>query len=128
MWDARVQPDTFTDYYNTVRPQRCCHRRTPDAAYRARPSAGRADTPAGAHWRVRADHVDSCDKIILRHAGRLHHIGIGHRWTNTPVLMLIADLNIRIIATTNGQLIRELTLDTSRDCQPQKPKPPPAND
>ena len=63
----------------------------------------------------------------MRHAGRLHHIGIGHRWANTAVRMLIADLNIPIIATTNGQLIRELTLDTSRDYHPQKPKTPPAN-
>jgi hypothetical protein len=56
--------------------------------------------------------------------GHLHHIGIGHRWANTPVLMLIADLNIRIIATATGDLIRELTLDTSRNYQPQKPKHP----
>jgi hypothetical protein len=76
---------------------------------------------------VRTDQVDSYGKITLRHAGRLHHIGIGHRWANTPVLMLIANLNIRIIATANGQLIRELTLDTNRNYQPQKPKPPPAN-
>ncbi|WP_264078792.1 hypothetical protein [Mycobacterium szulgai] len=41
--------------------------------------------------------------------------------------MLIADLNIRIIATTNGHLIRELTLDTTRNYQPQKQKTPPAN-
>jgi hypothetical protein len=41
--------------------------------------------------------------------------------------MLIADLDIRILATTSGQLIRHLTLDTTRNYQPQKPKTPPAN-
>ncbi|WP_231993766.1 hypothetical protein [Mycobacterium sp. 852002-50816_SCH5313054-b] len=76
---------------------------------------------------MRTDRVDSYGKLTLRHAGRLHHIGIGHRWANTPVLMLIADLNIRIIATPGGQLIRELTLDTNSDYQPQKQKTPPAN-
>jgi hypothetical protein len=58
---------------------------------------------------------------------RLHHIGIDHRWANTVVLMLMANLQIRVIATADGQLIRELTLDTSRDYQPQNPKTPPAN-
>ncbi|SOX56766.1 transposase [Mycobacterium ahvazicum] len=125
--DLQAQLDAFTDYYNTVRPHRSCHRHTPDHTYRARPHAGPAGTPAGIHWRVRTDHVDRYGKITLRHAGRLHHIGIGHRWANTAVLMLIADLDIRIIATTGGQLIRELTLDTTRNYQPQKPKTPPAN-
>ena len=41
--------------------------------------------------------------------------------------MLIADLNIRIIATPGGQLIRQLTLDTNSDYQPHKQKTPPAN-
>jgi hypothetical protein len=41
--------------------------------------------------------------------------------------MLIADIKVRIIATTTGQLIREIILDTSRDYQPQKPKTPPAH-
>ncbi|HZD15551.1 MAG TPA: integrase core domain-containing protein, partial [Pseudonocardiaceae bacterium] len=126
--DLQDQLDTFTDYYNTVRPHRSCQRRTPDDAYRARPLAGPAAVPAGTHWRVRSDHVDPYGKLTLRHAGHLHHIGIGHRWANTPVLMLIADLNIRIITTANGQLIRQLTLDTGRDYQPQHRKTPPAND
>jgi hypothetical protein len=36
--------------------------------------------------------------------------------------MLIADLNIRIIATGNGQVIRQLTLDTARN-YPKHPQP-----
>lgn len=125
--DLQAQLDAFTEYYNTVRPHRSCDRRTPHHAYHARPPAGPTNTPAGIHWRVRTDRVDTYGKLTLRHAGRLHHIGIGHRWANTPVLMLIADLNIRIIANPHGQLIRKLTLDTSRDYQPQNQKTPPAN-
>lgn len=125
--DLQAQLDAFTEYYNTVRPHHSCGRRTPHDAYRARPPAGPANTPAGIHWRVRTDRVDSYGKLTVRHAGRLHHIGIGHRWATTPVLMLIADLHIRIITTPGGQLIRELTLDPSTDYQPQKQKTPPAN-
>jgi hypothetical protein len=33
--------------------------------------------------------------------------------------MLIRELNIRIITEDTGELIRELTLDTTRDYQPQ---------
>jgi transposase InsO family protein len=125
--DLQTQLNTFADYYNTIRPHRSCNRRTPEDTYRCRPLAGPADTPPGIHWRVRTDHVDRYGKLTLRHAGRLHHIGIGHRWTNTAVLMLIADLDIRIINTTTGQLIRQFTLDTSRNYQPQQRKTPPAN-
>jgi hypothetical protein len=43
--------------------------------------------------------------------GRLHHIGIGQDQAGTRVLMLIRELNIRIISEDTGELIRELTLD-----------------
>jgi hypothetical protein len=44
---------------------------------------------------------------------QLHHIGVGRAWARTPVLMLIRELNIRIITETDGGLIRELVLDPS---------------
>jgi len=37
----------------------------------------------------------------------------------TPVLMLIQDLDIHIINATTGELIRDLTLDPTKDYQPQ---------
>ena len=69
------------------------------------------------HFLVRKDRVDRDGQLTLRHAGRLHHIGVGRERTNR-VLMLIADLHIRIIDKHTGQLIRELDLDPSRDYQP----------
>ena len=48
----------------------------------------------------------------------VHHIGIGRR-ARTPVLMIIHDLNIRIINPTTGELLRQLTLNPDRDYQPQ---------
>jgi transposase InsO family protein len=116
--ELQTQLDTFADYYNTRRPHRSCDRHTPQHAYHARPLAGPVGTPAGIHWRLRSDTIDRDGKLTLRHAGRLHHIGIGRDHAAIRVLMLIADRNIRIIDADTGQLIRELILDPSRDYQP----------
>jgi hypothetical protein len=45
----------------------------------------------------RRDRVDADGKLTLRHKSRLHHIGIGCRWSGTNVLILARDLDIRII-------------------------------
>jgi Integrase core domain len=70
------------------------------------------------HFRVRKDRIDSNGKLSLRHNSRLHHIGIGRDHAGTRVLMLIRDLDIRIITEDTGELLRELTLDPNRDYQP----------
>jgi hypothetical protein len=67
---------------------------------------------------VRTDRIDRDGKLTLRHAGRLHHIGIGRDHAGTRILMLIADLDIRIIDATTGTLLRALRLDPNRDYQP----------
>jgi transposase InsO family protein len=116
----QAQLDTFTDYYNTARPHRGIDRQTPAAAWAARPRAipTRQGIQISDHFRVRKDRVDRDGKLTLRHNSRLHHIGIGHDRAGTRVLMLIRELNIRIITEDSGELIRELTLDPSRDYQP----------
>ena len=62
----------------------------------------------------------------MRHNSRLHHIGLGARLAGTPVTLLIDNLNIRVIHRHTGELIRELTLDPTRDYQPRglPPGPP----
>jgi hypothetical protein len=42
-------------------------------------------------------------------------------------LMIVHDLHLRVINATTGELLRELTLDPSRDYQPtgRPPGPPP---
>jgi transposase InsO family protein len=119
--------DAFTSYYNTQRPHRALpHRATPATIYQARPKATPASTTGATHHRVRADRVDADGKLTLRHAGRLHHIGIGRTHARTRVLMLIHDLNVRVINAATGELIRELTLDPTRDYQPTgRPAGPP---
>jgi hypothetical protein len=61
--------------------------------------------------------------VTIRHAGHLHHIGIGRTHARTHVILLIQDLDIRIINASTGELLRELTIDTTRDYQRQPPRP-----
>ena len=95
-------------------------------AYLARPKAIPTGTKIPAHYRVRNDTIDPGGTITLRHNSRLHHIGVGANRRGTRVALLIDDLHIRVIGRDTGELIRELTLDPSRDYQPRglPPAPP----
>jgi hypothetical protein len=52
--------------------------------------------------------------------GRLFHIGVGRAFSHQPIRLLIADRHVRVLAE-DGTLIRELTLDPTRNYQPQEP-------
>jgi transposase InsO family protein len=121
--ELQTQLDTFRGYYNTARPHRAIDRRTPATAWAARTRAvpTRQGIRIDEQFRVRKDRVDTDGKLTLRHGSRLHHIGIGRAWAHTRVLMLIRELNIRVITEADGELIRELVLDPTRDYQPQHP-------
>ena len=113
--------DEFRRYYNTTRPHRALSRATPQQAYQARPKAVPTAAPLDTgHYRVRHDRIDPSGVITLRHNSRLHHIGLGRRHARTRVLVLIRDRHIRVL-NTDGELLRELTLDPTRDYQPQAP-------
>ena len=71
------------------------------------------------NYRVRHDRIDTSGVITLRHNSRLHHIGLGRRHARTRVLVLVRDRHIRVLAADGGELLRELTLDPTRDYQPQ---------
>ena len=110
--------DRFVDTYNQHRPHRSLpHRATPATAYAARPKAGPGDRTGDTHARVRTDRVDTGGKITLRHAGSLYSIGIGRTHARTRVLILVHDLDIRIIDAATGELLRELTLDATKRYQ-----------
>lgn len=116
----QAQLETFNAYYNDVRPHRALDRRTPRQAYHARPKAGPVHdgslvTP---HFRVRHDKVSKTGNLSLRHNSRMRHIGVGREHKNRRVIVLIADLHVRVI-TEEGELLRDFTLDPDRDYQPQ---------
>ncbi len=53
------------------------------------------------------------------------HIGIGRTHARTHVILLVDDLHVRVIDATTGELLRDLTIDTTRDYQPTgKPNGP----
>jgi hypothetical protein len=64
--------------------------------------------------------VDQFGKLTLRHAGQLHHVGVGRAHARKHVLMLIHDADVTICDATTGEIIRELTIDPTRDYQPRE--------
>jgi transposase InsO family protein len=118
--DLQGHLDTFVELYNHHRPHRSLGRRTPAIVYSLLPKASPQGTGAGTHHRVRHDRIDKTGAISLRRAGRMHHIGIGRTHAGRQVLMLIDDLDIRVIDTTTGAVLRALTLDPNRGYQPRQ--------
>jgi len=113
----QLQLDTFRTYYNQQRPHRALRGNTPLHAFHARLKAGPVAASPPAHYRVRHDRVDKCGRVTLRYLSRLHHIGLGAAYRGYPVHILVANKSVRVIRE-DGSLIRELTLDPSRDYQP----------
>jgi hypothetical protein len=124
--DLQTLIDRFTAAYNHHRPHRSLpHQATPAAIYTALPKAlptGSRETDT--HTRVRHDRIDDSGVVTLRTAGRLHHIGIGRTHARTHIIMLADDLHVRIVNAATGELLRELTIDPTRDYQPQQRNPP----
>jgi hypothetical protein len=110
--DLQALLDRFIDDYNQHRPHRSLHDRTPAAAYHARPKAAPSSVHQP-HHRVRRDKV-SHGNVSLRVGGQLHHIGLGRHLHGTPIIMLIADLDVRVIHAVTGEIIRTLTIDPTR--------------
>jgi transposase InsO family protein len=122
--------DTFRDQYNQARPHRSLpHQATPAAAYAARPKAtpGAADRSTDSHHRVRFDKIDKSGTVTLRVAGQLRHIGVGRTHAGTHVILLVQDLQVRVVNAATGELLRDLIIDSRRDYQPtgRPPGPPP---
>jgi len=115
--ELQEQLDAFRHYYNHIRPHRALGRRTPLQAYSSRVKARPAGASAATYFRVREDKVDKAGKVSLRYDSRLYKIGVGRAHKGRVVRLLIADRDIRVI-DTNGELLRELTLDPSRIYQP----------
>ena len=111
--------DEFVDNYNERRPHRSlAESSTPTAAYLARPKAGAGAGTSAPHDRVRRDRGDKAGTVTLRVHGKLHHIGIGRIHAGTHVIMLVHELHVRVVQAATGELLRDFTLDPTRDYQP----------
>lgn len=122
IFELQHQLDQLVDEYNHRRPHSSLGKQTPSSKYTTLPKATPDSSGLGDHYRTRHDIINKSGTVTLRHAGRLHHIGIGRTYTGTRIIMLINELDIRVVDTTTGELLRHLTLDPTRDYQPhQKP-------
>jgi hypothetical protein len=98
--------DAFADEYNHRRAHKSLpHRQTPAARYHSLPKAAPpTSVTTQPHNRVRQDKIDKTGKVTLRHAGTLHHIGVGRTHAQTHVTVLVQDLDITIVDTTTGEV------------------------
>lgn len=113
----QLQLDAFRGYYNQERPHRSLFGQTPLFAFSARLKARPDPVPSATYFRVRKDKVDRFGRVTLRYLGHLRHIGLGLAYKNRAVRLLVAGDHVRVV-TDEGSLLRELTLDPSRDYQP----------
>jgi transposase InsO family protein len=113
----QLQLDAFHLYYNQQRPHRSVDGRTPLQAFEARLKARPALATPPVQYRVRRDRLDADGRVTIRYLGRLRHIHVSYRRRRRPVTLLVAGPEVRILAE-DGSLLRELTLDPTRDYQP----------
>ncbi len=111
--ELQTQLDRFREHYNEHRPHRARDRATPGTAYRATPKA----IPAGgrdSRYRLRYDRVDLDGHVSIRHAGRMHHLGIGRRHRGTRILALIDQTTATVTALDTGEILSEHLIDPAR--------------
>ena len=115
--ELQAQIDRFVHIYNEERPHtaRGC---PPMQAWRALDKATTEidGQPLLAHTKVRRDKVDKTGCFTLRYRSKLHHVAVGRAHKGKRVLILVADLDIRVI-DQDGVTLRHLELDPSVDYQ-----------
>ena len=116
--ELQSQLDRFRLHYNRHRPHRALGRRTPQEVFDAKVKAGPGAATPPVHYRVRYDRVDHLGKVTLRYDSKLHHIGLGARHRGKQIVLFVADRDVRIV-TEDGELLRQLILDPTRDYQRQ---------
>jgi transposase InsO family protein len=114
----QAQLDRFASYYNEERPHRALGRQTPAEVYEAMVKAA-PQAKVETHFRIRHDKVDRGGKLTLRYESKLLHIGIGARHKGLAVVMLVAGRDVRVVSAADGELLRHLTIDPSRNYQRQ---------
>src|SRR5712692_8502793 len=115
--ELQFQLNAFREYYNNKRPHRALNRQTPIAVFNSLIKAKPTEQPTPLAHRVRRDKIDAFGRVTLRFLGRLRHIPVGNAHKNRKVRLLVAGPDVRII-TDDGELLRALTIDPSRNYQP----------
>jgi transposase InsO family protein len=113
----QLQLDAFRAIYNQQRPHRALDGRTPLQAFNARLKASPSPAQAQVDYRIRRDRLDAKGRVTLRYFSRLRHFHVSYKRRRQEVVLLVAGAHVRVLAE-DGQLLRELTLDPTRDYQP----------
>jgi hypothetical protein len=74
----------------------------------------------GRRWCRKPLPVSAEGKVTLRYMGRLLHIGIGRAYKHEAIRPMVEDRHVRIL-TEDGEVIRDLILDPTRNYQPAGP-------
>jgi hypothetical protein len=110
------QLDEFRAHYNEQRPHRALARNTPGHAYRATPKAAPASNGhAPGHYRLRYDRLDTKGRMTLRHAGRMHHLGIGTEHARKRVLAFADDHHVTIADLATGEILSTHQIQPERN-------------
>jgi hypothetical protein len=78
---------------------------------------------ADPHDRVRHDVVGDGGTVTLAVNGRFHHLGVGRTHARTRVLVLVQDLEVRVVDAVTGELLRQLVINPTGDYQPTGARP-----
>jgi transposase InsO family protein len=112
----QLQLDAFRTVYNQQRPHRALDGRTPLQAFNSRLKASPSATQMQVDYRIRRDRLDDYGRVTLRYLSRLRHFHVSYKHRGQAVMLLVAGDHVRVIAE-DGNLLRELTLDPTRDYQ-----------
>jgi len=121
--DLQRQLVAFREHRNEHRPNRAVRRSTPGQAYRALPRASSATAPRS-HYRLRYDHVDAGGKVSIRHAGRMHHLGIGTAHRGTEILAITDTARVTVIPLRTGKVLSNHDIDPDRGYWRNKQRSP----
>jgi len=102
----------FAEYYNTRRPHRALHGRTPAQAFTATPPARPVERPLPAPLTVH--HVVIDQRGVAQVARQNIHVGT--RWRATPVDVIKDGDHVAIFA--GNRIVRVLDIDPTRHYQP----------
>lgn len=113
----QLQLDAFRNHYNQGRPHGATSGKTPLQAFESRLKAHPVLATPAIQYRVRRDRLDAGGKVTVRYLGELRHVYVSYRRRRQPVTLFIAGPDVKVVAE-DGSIVRELTLDASRNNQP----------